>query len=52
MQGQPMPEHVYIPAGIPPKLSASQFTGYLKAKNCFIIQRGIRLINTKMKAAL
>ena len=52
MQGQHMPEHVYIPAGIPPKLSASQFTGYLKAKNCFIIQRGIRLINTKMKAAL
>ena len=35
--GHPMPDRVHMPAGIPPKLSASSFMGYLKGKSSLLM---------------
>ena len=32
-----MPDHVHMPAGIPPKLSVSSFMGYLKGKSSLLM---------------
>ena len=36
IEGHPMPDHVYMLAGIPPKLSVSSFMGYLKGKSSLL----------------
>lgn len=37
IEGHLMPDHVHMPAGIPPKLSVSSFMGYLKGKSSLLM---------------
>ena len=32
-----MPDHVHVPAGIPPKISVPSFMGYLKGKSSLLM---------------
>ena len=37
IEGHLMPDHVHMPAGIPPTLSGSSFMGYLKGKSSLLM---------------
>ena len=37
IEGHLMPDHVHMPAGIPPKISVSSFMGYLKGKSSLLM---------------
>lgn len=37
MEGHPMPDHVHMSAGIPPKISVPGFMGYLKGKSSLMM---------------
>ena len=37
LEGHLMPDHIHMLVSIPPKLSASQFMGYLKGKSSLMI---------------
>lgn len=37
IEGHLMPDHVHMPAGIPPKISVSSFMGYLKGKSSLLV---------------
>ena len=37
VEGHPMPDHVHILVGIPPKISVSSFMGYLKGKSALMV---------------
>lgn len=37
IEGNMMPDHVHILVSIPPKMSVSSFTGYLKGKSAMMI---------------
>ena len=37
VEGHPMPDHVHILVGIPPKISVSSFMGYLKGRSALMV---------------
>ena len=37
IEGHLMPDHVHMPAGIPPKLAVASFMGYLKGKSALMM---------------
>ena len=37
VEGHLAPDHVHMPAGIPPKISVSSFMGYLKGKSALLM---------------
>ena len=39
LEGHLMPDHVHMMVSIPPKISVSQFMGYLKGKSALIVRR-------------